>query len=436
MKKIILTMLMSVAALSLVGCAPLTFQEPSSLIMPPASTHEEYLERSLINTYLSDDERLEVPDNMDSAAAYIDLDTNGDGEEEKLVFWSGTNRREVGALLLAKNSENEWLVSDQIRQYGNAINYFKLVDFNSDGTKEMCFGVDIGGYNVLYIYSIEGNKLEEIERVNYSLVDIVDLNGKGTYGVLVALNDGGAQTPTSKLYLYKLIDKLECVYEKSYDGACVVLEYGKVAKNQTGVYYVRTSDYSKLNAELLLKKVSGGFEEQMTSSFTYLNTASGFSNIIKDVDGDGVLDVRTLVAPVEDTKRNVAEFLQVWKSWDGDVGLDNVYGLIENATDGYDLVLPKDWLGTVRYQYVTEKNCNQIRIYEGQSDEPVVIYSSALNDEKNQTKVPAGSIDLGSSPSRHYIYYATVNAKTVVGKSLDEKAIKATFQIEGGEVNE
>ncbi len=435
MKKIIYTMILSLAALSFSGCA-LTFQEPSSLIMPPASTHEEYLERTLINSYLADNERLEVPENMDSPAAFITLDGNKDGEDEKLVFWSSSDRREVGALLLAKNSQHEWVVADQIRQYGNNINYFKLVDLGNDGNLEACFGVDIGGYNVLYVYSLSEGRLSEVERVNYSLIDVVDLDGKGNYGVLTALNDANTTTLTSGLYLYKYNDNFECVYKKSFDGACVALEYGKVSEDKTGVYYVRTADYSKVNADLLLKKASGGFEEQMTSSFTYLNTASGFGGIVKDINGDGILELHTVVEPVEVKKRSASEFLQVWQKWNGDVGMSNVYGIIDNTTDGYQLILPAEWLDDVRYQYVTEKNCNQIRIYDGKNTEPAVVFGSILEDEESGSKMPADSVNLGMSPSGHNSYYAQINAQTFAGRALNEKVVKNAFRIEGGEIDE
>ena len=53
MKRLALIFALLLCTLPLSGCAIL-FEEPSALILPPASDQEEYVERTLINSFLND----------------------------------------------------------------------------------------------------------------------------------------------------------------------------------------------------------------------------------------------------------------------------------------------------------------------------------------------------------------------------------------------
>ena len=77
MKRLALIFALLLCTLPLSGCAIL-FEEPSALILPPASDQEEYVERTLINSFLSDGAHLQVPEDMEDPAAIIDLDIDGD----------------------------------------------------------------------------------------------------------------------------------------------------------------------------------------------------------------------------------------------------------------------------------------------------------------------------------------------------------------------
>ena len=67
MKKLSLILAMLLCMVSLSGCS-VFFEEPSALILPPASDQDEYVEHTLINSFLSDGEHLVVPQDMDNPA--------------------------------------------------------------------------------------------------------------------------------------------------------------------------------------------------------------------------------------------------------------------------------------------------------------------------------------------------------------------------------
>lgn len=431
MKRKLILALMTICCIFLYSGCSLMLEEPSALITPPANDQKQYQERKLINAILADDEYLEVPSHMDKPAASVDIDADGDGEKEKLVFWVKGNGFETGATILKRTQEGDWVVLDRARQSGRTIDYFNMVDIDQDGKKEIFLGVDIGGYNTLYIYRLSDKGFEAVEQMNYSLLDVVDVYDSGKKQLICALSAPNSNVPKTSLNMYQWENSaMKRMYHKEFDGSCQGMAFGLVDKNHKGLYLAESNDFSTVNIILLLPDKKNGFEEQMTSTVMYLNTSLG-QKTIDDVNGDGVLEVRSILQPTDASKREPSDFLQIWKGWDGNVGLDIVYGVIHNKSDGYEFVFPTYWLNNIRYQFVTEKGSSQIRIYDGNAEEPAfVVYAQDENSAKQLNKNP-GLIALGSTPSRQRQYFAKRNTETFAGHELTDAMIKGAFYIEG-----
>lgn len=432
MKKICLLLVTLLSTMLLSGCS-VFFEEPSALILPPASDQEEYVERTLINSFLSDGEHLVVPEDMENPAAFIDLDLDGDERNEKMVFWSNNNGHEVGVLLMKQGNDGAWSVLDQIRQYGNAINYFNLIDLDNDGSKEACVGIDMGGNNVLSVYKLNSDGFSEAAQLNYSFLEIVDINGDGISAILCALNDYNDTASTTTLTVYESRERIEPVYQKVFDGNCLEMTFGNVSSTEKGLYFIRTNNYSDLNVELLLPTEEDGFEEQLTALVHYVNTAASRDAIVADVTGDGVLDVQSIIEPIESSGRDEGDYLRVWKTWDGANAMKNVYGILENTTDGYTFVLPQYCLDSVRYQFVSDKGSNQVRLYDGNKAEPAIILYALTASEAEKIQNMERVISLGTSPSSQRAYYALCNTDRFAGQLIDKEALKQLFHIEGGQ---
>lgn len=279
MKRLALIFALLLCTLPLSGCAIL-FEEPSALILPPASDQEEYVERTLINSFLNDGAHLQVPEDMEDPAAIIDLDIDGDKQDEKLAFWSNNNGHEVGVMLMHQNDEGTWSILDQIQQYGNGIDFFRLFDIDGDGSDEACVGVDVGGNNVLSIYHMNSDGFTEMTQINYSFLEMADLNGDGNEAILCALNNYEDTAPTTTLTVYEGGEDVTSVYEKSFDGNCLEMAFGNVSDSQRGLYFVHSNNYSDLNVELLLPTEDNSFEEQMTSRVHFVNRVATRDPII------------------------------------------------------------------------------------------------------------------------------------------------------------
>ena len=89
-----------------------------------------------------------------------------------------------------------------------------------------------------------------------------------------------------------------------------------VSDSQRGLYFVHSNNYSDLNVELLLPTEDNSFEEQMTSRVHFTNRVATRDPIIADITGDGVLDVQSVLEPIEKIGREESDYLRIWKTWD------------------------------------------------------------------------------------------------------------------------
>ena len=332
-----------------------------------------------------------------------------------------------------QSRDGTWSILDQIRQYGSGIDFFKLLDIDGDGADEACVGVDVGGNNVLSIYHMNDDGFSEMAQLNYSFLEIVDMNGDGSDSILCALNNYEDSAPTTTLTVYESGETVSAVYEKSFDGNCMEMAFGAVSTTQRGLYFVHSNNYSDLNVELLLPTEDNSLEEQMTSRVHFLNSAGSRDPLITDVTGDGVLDVQSVLEPIDSIGREENDYLRIWKTWDGESGMRNVYGVLENSTDGYTFVLPQAALDTVRYQFVSDKGTSQVRLYDGEWAEPAIILYAVTAQEVENIENTPGIIPLGTSPSSQRVYYALCNTEGFAGQVIDAQSIRQLFQIEGGQ---
>ena len=146
-----------------------------------------------------------------------------------------------------------------------------------------------------------------------------------------------------------------------------------------------------------------------------------------------MLDIRTVIKPIEASKHTAGDYIKAWKRWDGRNGLEYGYGVLDNNSDGYTFVLPTESLDQVHYQFITEKGSSQVRFYDGANSEPAFILYAQSETEAENIKNKEGIISLGTSPSHQRSYFARCNRSTFAKQPINENIIREAFQIEGGQ---
>lgn len=435
-KKHLMMLILLVACFVLGGCS-FVLERPENFIAPPASDIAHYEERMLVTSFLAEDAHFQVPKDMENPAAFLNIDIDNDGSDEKIIFWAKSNGYQTGMTLLAKKRSN-WVVADEQQQTGRGISYFDAVDVDKDGVKEIFLGVDTGGNSTLHVYKYAAGRFYEIEQINYSKLAFTDIQNDGVIDLVCALNDLSNHTSSTDInvYRWKKDGTAERYIRKVIEGFCQEFNYGEVAPGQPGLYVVMSSESSTMKV-ILLSLEDNELKETMRHDIGYVNVMSERQGgMIRDVTGDGVLDVLTIQPPIDASKREMREYLQVWKSWDGRAGFNNVMGLIENKSDGYRIQLPIEWLMNMHYQYVTEPGSRQLRFYDGVENQGKEASFSIVTQNAKDDVAVQGTIHtsiLGYSPSGEKKYIAQINTEQFSTQALNEQVLLDMFEVEGGQ---
>lgn len=438
LKRMLLALALSSILLFFNGCS-WVFAEPDKLITAPASNAEKFQERKVITSLLADDEHITVPKEMATPAPSVDLDLDGDGKSEKIVFWVKNNGFQTGITVLQQKNDAIWSVFDQKRISGRDIVYFNTLDISGDGQKELFLGVDIGGYNTLYIYKTTKEGLEQIDQINYSLLTFANLKNNQKPNLICALSNSTASISSTDLNTYEWTENkgLARIFHQTYDGFCQEMDYGKVGKDNSGLYLALSSDYNSVNV-MLLTFSNSVFREKLHREVIYVNAlAERSGGIIQDINQDGILDILSIRPPADASKREPREFLQIWRTWNGKDDLVPVYSVIENKSDGYQFLVPLKWLDTLRYHYVMENGNSQLKFFDETatvSGEPIfTIFSRELDMEADMNKLKEDKILLGTSPSSQRVYLAKINKNQFADDVITPKHLTDAFRVEGGQ---
>ena len=161
---------------------------PDSLIQAPSNTQEKVYLKQVISDWLSTDEYLTVPLQMDNKMSYKTVDIDRDGEDELVAFIKKDSGYELGFVIFKKNADDEWQPVDKTILSGTSVDYFKVVDLdNDDEAQEMLFGVNIGGTKYLYIYRFTDGALECIgEDIQYDILNIGSLDNTADVRIVTA----------------------------------------------------------------------------------------------------------------------------------------------------------------------------------------------------------------------------------------------------------
>lgn len=410
-------------------------EPPANFIAPPVSDKESYQEHMLINGFLGPDENLQVPREMKNPAAQVDLELGPEHSLRKLVFWTKQNGYQVGMTLLVETSDG-WALLDQERQSGRSIHYFNSVDLDGDGNLEILLGVESGANRTLHIYKLTREGLQHMDQFNYSRLAISDINGDGKVEIISTLNNlAGSTTMTDvNSYQFDSTNRLQRLSHKTVEGYCHEMEYGPVSPDEKGLYMITSHDTSSIRALLLIYR-NDNFEEVLGQDIGYVNALTERQGgIIQDINEDGVLDILTVRYPIDASKREPREYLQIWKEWDGVAGLTNIQAHIDNRSDGYRLQIPLEWLENLHYSYFTEQKDREVRFFDGQdgvgSSPDFSIHTRDAGSPLNEETL--GMIPIGMSPSMEKSYYVRINDDQFAGHPLNENIIRSHFKIEGG----
>lgn len=435
MKKSGLIACVVVLSIFLSGCK-MSFEAPSDLIKTPIISEKDLQETELIRSFLGSDEKIEIPREMKNPSPTIKIDVDGDGRDEKIVFFAKRNGYQTGLSLLRENENGVWSLYYQDKQAGRSISYFDLRDLSGDGSLELLLGVNVGVYYNLYIYDFLKDGLQVIDQIKYSQLKLLENEEKGIH-LITSLNNHTSDVLTTELNVYEWqLGHMKSIFQRNYDGFSQELEVGKVGEGKNGVYLGLSLDLDTIEYSLLLPEEGSYKEKAHIKSLYALSFGEKPKGFIGKVDNKGTLGILSVNPPLDVTKRQARDYLQVWKIWNGAAGFDNVYALMENTLDGYHLKIPVSWVDELSYQFSFEDGLSQVSFYDKSKNlntQPVFVIQTIENYTDNTKLDLEGYFTLGQSASNHRLYVAKIYQETVAGEVMNESVLKEKFSLEGGQ---
>ena len=351
MKKRILLLLMLTAALLLSGCTMRTVEEMYAL--PRRS--EEYQElQSAIDTAMYG-LTYSSPRSGENQQTVQLADLDGDGVEEYLVFAKGASEKPLQVLVFSQEEDGSVRTMETIGITGLDFEQVEYVEFDENPGCELVVGFQVSDQVLrsVAVYSFRNGDAQLLLLNGYSKFLTCDLDENGRSELMV-LRPGEAETQRGMAVLYSSTGgQLERSVETGLSedlGNIRRITPGYLQGGIPAVYVASSVDESAIVTDIFAIK-DGRFTNISFSSEaqTSISTLRNFYVYAEDIDGDGVLELPSLITmkPISAWEDESQKFLLRWFSVDVDGWETDKLFTFHNYVGGWYLQLSSDWAGRV-----------------------------------------------------------------------------------------
>ncbi|MDO3412867.1 VCBS repeat-containing protein [Saccharibacillus sp. CPCC 101409] len=423
MKKYWLGALAVSGLLALTGCSDtLSLPDPTSLIRPPRLAADKEVLKNAIDVKLPAGATEVRTLGSEDTSTIHDIDLDGDGVNEAVVFYKSPDASVVKGMILQKQG-NTWVNTLTVDGEGPVLDKLEFRDVTGDGHLDIVAGYGLeenapnSFNNSLVIYSYTGTTVSSpIVKVPYAEFGVADFNGDGKEEL--ALINFDANTGTEiKVYQYRE-NSLQELSSLTLPNKTLTSYYnvaaGKVSEAVNGLVLdmtIGTSSYTQLVVMKndMLESVLGedaAFKDGLVKS--------------EDVNGDGIIEIGTLRKPYGwsyfEHKEDVP-LLTIYSRWDGENGLKQVREQYRDAAGRYVLPpFPAELQGNVTLDTVSivDKYLKFVRIDTREWLEEVRFFTSAQWQSESENN---GWIKLYGTNSLVIAYRVNPDGDLAPGKS-------------------
>lgn len=350
-RKICLMVLTLCAALLLSGCAMRTVEEMYAL--PRRSEEYNHLQSAIdaAMTGLS----YSAPISGENQQTVQSADLDGDGVDECLVFAAGSGERPLEVLIFTQDDNERYRLSEVIECNGTVFEQVEYVNFDGKPGCELVLSRQVSE-NVLRrlsVYSFAGGSAEQLLVVGCSKFVTSDLDTNGLSEVLV-LRPSEAEEPGGMAVLYSYNAKedqvqrsVETRLSESPANIRRVVS-GHLQDDIPAVYVtssmgdsaVVTDVFAFQNGDFTNVAYAGGVD-------TSIQTVHNFYVYSEDIDGDGVLEIPSLITmkAMTEWKEGEQKFLLQWFSLDSKGRKIDKFYTFHNYMNGWYLRMDENWAG-------------------------------------------------------------------------------------------
>jgi len=342
-RKILLIILIILAAMLLTGCLRITADELYSL--PEVS--DEYLRlQAHINVLLNQGAEYAPPTRGPNRQAVQLIDLNGSGTNEVIAFFSVPGDSALRVYIF-EFIDGDYTVAEIIEGVGTEIESVRYVDMDGDGTKELIIGWQMGStLRYMSIYSISGFHSQLlVSGVEYTEIAVYDTTGDGNEDVIVfrlPTPEAGAVAEVYSLMQDGEIIKNEARLSNGIESISRVMT-GRLIDGTPAVFVDSEGTFE--NGSLVTDILA---THRDTFTNISLTIASGISEetvrhrmASTDINKDGIIKVPTLRLLIAQSE---TEYFAIdWYAFRSSGQSNLVLTTYHNNFDEWLLVLPFDW---------------------------------------------------------------------------------------------
>ena len=353
-RRILAAALCAALLLTTSGCAMTVDQ----MYIPPRRSESYKNLQALMDEYMDGLEYC-APITGENQQSVQMADLNGDGVKEVMVFVRGSDEHPLKVLIFRlKGDEYEPLTV--IETNGTAFDQVEYIQLDGQPGLELVLGRQVSEQvrrNVT-VYCFPNGQPEQLLTVNYQKFLTLDMNrdGRGDLFVLrpgrtdtdcgvveLYTSENGTVTRSAEVNLSQSVGQLKRIMTGSLHGGERAVFVASTVDAQTIV----TDVYALVKGELTNVSMSN-------ESGTSVKTVRNYYVYAEDIDGDGVLELPSLIPllPVSATWNLEEQYLIRWYSVDRKGQQTDKLHSFHNYADGWYLRLDSRWTGQLTVSQV------------------------------------------------------------------------------------
>ena len=411
-RKRILIGLLFVVTILLAGCNMRTIDQMYCLPKRP----EGYLNlQSAMDNAMSDLE-YHAPISGEHQQPVQQIDLDGDGNEEFLVFAKGSGEKPL-KILIFKQSNNEYVLADVLENNGTAFDQVQYVKFTGREGYDIIIGRQLSEQVVrpVSVYTMVEGKMAQLLTTQYTRFLSTDFDGNGRSELMI-LRPGEDPAANGIVELYSVNNGvLERSQEVTMSEPADHIKRIMVSKLHDGysaVYVASDVDGSAIITDVFAL-LNGTFTNVSLSneSGTSVQTLRNYYVYADDLDKDGVLELPDLIPLANpDDSTNTNQHLIRWYSMNSDGSEVDKFYTYHSFTGGWYLELPPQIAETLQvsqfgnsYEFslinedATLSRLMTVYVFTGQEREEQAIADNRFVLYRNESTVYAGHLEVASA---------------------------------------
>lgn len=349
MKRRAITCFLALALLAplLAGCGP-TLRIPA--LRPPTLANEQEELSRASERNLPKGAQLSSAQWPANSGSYISADVDADGGDETLVIFRDSAAVRTGVLVL-KHSDGAWRTYATITEQGREIERIIVADVTGDHRPEILIGwsssflYKLPNGMDIYEYGAEG-AYRAIGSVTYDEIAVADVNGDGVAELITQTRGADADYVSSVSVFSYATRSATYIATAFVDGYPLAVTVGAATRDRIGIFVDTSVGAHSSRTQLYL--LEGNTLRPVFPDDPEHMIVNPYSLVSTDANGDGIIEVGLLTAPVGADDLSMAEtpWIENWHQWNGGSGLTpTVLERYSDYNSGFQFVIPDAWKG-------------------------------------------------------------------------------------------